>query len=245
MRGLYNRLCDAVRFRRAFALYRFCDGEMKYALADEWDAEHFDEPEACIKNGVGVHKYYPDLSHRLREILEDLENEEWAILGINWEFYSSWEPIRKFLWQYDIMCHEGTVFHKASKYGLLLYFFKALLSVTPDILLVGNRQWRNWNAKAGGHWFDPATMLVSVPPRGGWEYYFHILKKLNLLLQQRKKHTVVLFACGAMSNVFIYDIRKLFPGNTYLNIGSALDPYCGVLSRRYMRRTPEIARLKK
>ena len=57
----------------------------------------------------------------------------------------------------------------------------------------------------------------------------------NFISENKIENHVFLFAAGPLSNILIYELYKEFPNNTYLDIGSTLNPYLNLdIARGYL-----------
>ena len=72
---------------------------------------------------------------------------------------------------------------------------------------------------------------VEVPPRNCWLSYPEVRERLEGAADGQDG--VFLFCATMMSNVLIDELHGLNPAHTYLDMGSALDPYAGVNSRKF------------
>lgn len=66
--------------------------------------------------------------------------------------------------------------------------------------------------------------------------YDTVDKVKNYIKENNIKNHLFLFSAGSLSNLLCYHLYKEYPKNTYIDIGSSLNPYMGFpLDRRYLR----------
>jgi hypothetical protein len=58
-----------------------------------------------------------------------------------------------------------------------------------------------------------------------WDYIDSAKTVINKLNLQNEKNLLVLFCCGPFGNILAYELTKDCPSNTYLDIGSTLNPW--------------------
>ena len=72
---------------------------------------------------------------------------------------------------------------------------------------------------------------VVIPYNNAWVDYDNLLNKIKELITT--EHKTFLFAAGMCAEVFIHDLWNFSKSNTYLDIGSAFDPYVNRNTRGY------------
>ena len=62
---------------------------------------------------------------------------------------------------------------------------------------------------------------------------FYKIDKIIVWMEWTKESNLIfLFSASSLSNLMIYDLYKLYPNNTYIDIGTALNPYLKMSSTR-------------
>jgi len=109
------------------------------------------------------------------------------------------------------------VLHNANINERLSSFFDALQG--REVTIIGSLHLMRFDR----FYFD----FIEVNSRNCWLNYHETLAQLT----PTKTNHVYLFCASMMSNVLIDDLYS--PENSYIDLGSALDPFCGVNSRSY------------
>jgi hypothetical protein len=79
----------------------------------------------------------------------------------------------------------------------------------------------------------PVAEHVTIPPAIAWKHTADVCKRVMDVYQP---DDLVLFCAGMAANVMIHRLWPELRGRaTLLDIGAALDPYCGVMSRGVFR----------
>lgn len=201
----YRNLLSMLKEKKAFKFARFGDGE--------WN---------CIFGKPGQncdgHLYFPDLGVHLRRVI--LSEPQYMIgmqpLSMS---YDRTEQIKEFCRGLKINWINADVLHNASIEGILDRFINALAG--RYIILVGPPHMADF--------FANMVHLV-IPSQNCWLNYQEIRQNIEFHIDG-VNNAVVLFAASMMSEVLIDDFSEYH--HTFIDIGSVLDPYCGVKSRRY------------
>lgn len=210
----FEDICEKLKKGENFSLSRFGDGE--------WSAILGFRGENC-----DGHKYFPELSNDLACILKS--NPEYYLAS----HLKTSDRIRKEVEKYikdsnisvNFSC-SSDIFHIAFVKEKMVLLFDSLKD--REVLIVG-----------------PDYLMSSSKIR---YYAFIEVSKNNCFLQTKdiiprirkslKKNIVVIFCASMASNVWI---DKLYsPDYTLIDFGSALDPYCGVLSRSFHRKNQHL-----
>lgn len=202
----YEEICGKLRSEEPFSFSRFGDGEFAAIFGVEGA-------------NVDGHSFYPDLGARLRDVVERKPD---YMMGLQTQALLAHGalPIRALSPGIDWVLADSL--HNASMEGCLGSFFDAIQR--RKAALVGPQHLYEFSeAKGWAH--------ISVPSKNCWEQYDSILERLQE--EVSGAGLVVLFAASMMSNVLIDDMYASWPANTYLDVGSVLDPYAGVCSRAY------------
>lgn len=73
----------------------------------------------------------------------------------------------------------------------------------------------------------PFTPYITIPVKyNAWEYNWNSIESLKEFITYHMiKDMVFLFCCGPFGNILCHQLTELEPNNTYLDIGSTLNPY--------------------
>src|SRR5690606_31949773 len=156
----------------------------------------------------------PDMGKRLREALESKPNYIVGLQPITLAF-ERWPQIQKEF--PDIQWVDADSIHNASIDGRLEEMFRAICE--EDVILVGPAHLKPLQYK---YEYD----FMEIPSVNCWQQYEYVVHSL----MDRKK-AIVLLCASMMSEVIIDEFR--YSSMTFIDMGSVLDPYCGVKSRRY------------
>jgi hypothetical protein len=160
-------------------------------------------------------EYYPDLGDRLKRIVSSKQD---YILGA--------QDYKKFNLLSDVELYpvndwvDADVFHKASMDGELEPFFECLSKV--HVVYIGNSFLQT---------LPFIDEFIPIPLRNVWLEYDNVLSQIKNTFEN--KHKVYLFSAGMSANVFVDDLWKLNPSNTYIDVGSVFDPCVGRNTRGY------------
>jgi len=203
---VFDLICDKLRKGEPFSFSRYGDGEFN-----------------CIYGKPGAncdgHEYFPDMGERLRKIVESKPK---YMMGIQPLTVASerWTQIEKDFPGIDWV--DADSIHNASIDGRLFLLFDELRKY--HVTLIG-----------------PQHLSGFIQPQFNWEHmfipsvdcwnYYDIAHSFLDIVTLRRFHTVVLLCASMMSEVLIDDFSD--SGHTFIDMGSVLDPYVGVKSRRY------------
>jgi hypothetical protein len=159
------------------------------------------------------HEYFPAMCERLNSALRRAD----YMVGIQPLALSIYgERVNLLLEGLDI--YNADALHNASIDGQIRYFTKALNG--RYVILVGP-------AHLAGFF---AGVHIIIPSVNCWAEYESIRQQMQFHIEG-VNNAVVLLAASMMSEVLIDDFAD--EPHTFIDIGSVLDPYCGVKSRRY------------
>lgn len=172
----------------------------------------------CLLGKQGMncdrHIYFDDLGKRLKSILESSPQ---YYLGLqNLAKRQRPELIEKYTKDYNLSWVASDIFHHANAKGDIVHLVNVLRGL--DVLLVGGNHLRD---------FNKSWRFIEIPRVNCWLSYGETKNKLDVAI---KDNTVVLFCASMMTNVLIDDFHGR---GTLIDLGSVLDPYCGVISRTY------------
>lgn len=206
IRDPFEDVCTMLGDRKAFAYSRFGDGEFKAVFGVEG------------MNCDG-HQFFPEMGGRLTEILVSKPDYTLGLLPL---------AVRVHGMERILALSEGIHWVLANSFPLALLdgrlgaFFDALAG--REVLLVGPSHLQELSSSR--EWAH-----LPIPSRDCWTEYDEIHRRLRESIAAAD--SVVLFCASMMSNVLIDDLHKSNPTNTYVDVGSAFDPLCGVNSRLY------------
>jgi len=219
----FDDMLNKLKGREPFAFSRWGDGE--------WSAVLDVEGENC-----DGHRYFPDMSRRLREVLMDnppyifgMQSKAQQDMGLQ---INAW--IHRHM--HDREWADADILHDASIAGRMSEFFDAC-SVHEQIVFVGCYE-------SARILFSSFCIDVRTPKRNAWLAYEstkgRIIDQFFYQFFDGENPTIILLSCGMMANVLIHDLWQMF-GNTVtlIDCGSVFDPYLGVASRRYHKQILE------
>lgn len=202
---LYEDFTAKLKRGDNFSFARFGDGEM-----------------SCILRRPGVncdnHAYFPDLGDQLKTVL--LSKPDYFV-GMQRKGLKDLPMFSMWLQQNGLSGYiDADVFHDANMRDGLGKFWLSLRG--RDIVAVGPVWFRL---------LPPYKMEfthVVVPQKNAWLDYRTILERVR-----EKAKDVVTVSMGMGGKVLIDDLHRSHPDLTILDMGSALDVWCGITTRRY------------
>jgi hypothetical protein len=198
-----NGMVDNLKINKPFKFARYGDGEIY-----------------CMKGKVGQncdnHVYYPQLGNRLRQAINQ---EPDYMVGIQPLSVSHLPQDVENYFSHFTRLYNADVLHNASMDGQLSKFTGALLG--HYIVLVGPPHLADY--------FKECVHIV-IPSENCWTEYENVRQQIDFHVDGIN-NAVVLLASSMMSEVLIDDFSDYH--HTFVDVGSVLDPYCGVNSRRY------------
>ena len=213
MRLTYKDLVDRLQRRKPTTFSRFGDGEFNCIFGD---------PKA--PPNVDGHAYYPDLGKRLREILESTPN---YFIGIQPMARHAFAPPHPNSKTFDALVApyptDADMLHRASIRRLLTFFFDVLRG--RKVLIIGPPHLKDLKVFP--------FQFLPIPAKNCWLSYPSMLRAAQTW---QCPLSVVLVCAGMPAKCLIHDLWKHNPQGTYIDCGSLLDPFAGVLSRTYHRK---------
>jgi hypothetical protein len=202
----YAKIIDDLKSHKAFKFSRFGDGE--------WN---------CIFNKKGTncdgHQYFPSLGESLRRIILSEPNYTVGIQPLSMS-YERTEQIKEFCKGLNINWVNSDILHNASIDGQLDKFIEAIQG--RYVIIVGPPHLASF--------FETNVVHIVIPSKDCWLVYEEIRQQIEFHIDG-VNNAVVLLAASMMSEVIIDDFADHH--HTFIDIGSVLDPYCNVKSRRY------------
>lgn len=209
---VFDLICQKLRDREPFSFARYGDGEFNAIYGKQG------------RNCDG-HEYFPDMGKRLREALESKPN---YIVGLQPLTLASerWPQIQKDF--PGINWVDADSIHNASIDGELPIMFYELKSSpltkrNHHVFVVGPK-----------HLTQSARLFTEevweIPGVNCWTQYDEIIDWLSDVNGVAPRAVIILCA-SMMSEVIIHEFR--YSSMTFIDMGSVLDPYVGVKSRRY------------
>lgn len=216
LEDIFPGICADVSAGVPFAFSRFGDGEF-LAIAGRGGAN------------CDGHEYFADMGERLRGVLAGEPRYRLGTLPrVFVEFREEISSLAGNVEWVSSLCMRDAVLE-----GRFGDFFAALEG--KDVTLAGPPHLCRLAASR-------AWSMIEVPPKNCWLDYANVRAALEQEVASGKR--VFLFCASMMSNVLIDDLHRLDSRHTYLDVGSALDPFAGVKSRPYHERVePDIGEL--
>lgn len=207
---VFDLMCEKLRKREPFSFARYGDGE--------WNAIYGKKGHNC-----DGHEYFPDMGERLRKIVESKPK---YLMGMQPLTVASerWAQIEKDFPGIDWV--DGDSIHNASIDGKLPQLIDGLDSDTT--VIIGPKHINNdlqYTDKLSFSWIG-----ITIPSMNCWLEYETVVHELHQFLMD-KRNCVILLCASMMSEILIDQFSE--DGHTLIDMGSVLDPYAGVKSRRY------------
>lgn len=210
-----------------FALSRFGDGEMKIVAGEHSDLLH---------KGHGEHRYRPGVAReeRQRRLLADAfhySDPRYLVaipcpccvgLARHRAFRcASQQPAERLTWA-NVFVNANYARFRASTLAAF---------ATRDCTLVCHHE-----ATLAALPFAPKR-VIRVGANAWLEDYDRTLDALSDVVErERATDECFLFSAGVLSNLLIHPLAQRYPGNSWLDLGSALDPELGLgATRKYHR----------
>lgn len=199
----YAGMLDNLKSNRSFKFARYGDGEIY-----------------CMKGRVGQncdnHLYFPALGERLKQSISEEPDYMVGIQPLSISHIP--QEVENYFGHFKRL-YNADVLHNASIEGTLDKFINALRG--RYIVLVGPMHLASFFANC---------VHIVIPPVNCWNEYVNIRQQLEFHIDGIN-NAVVLLAASMMSEVLISDFS--YHHHTFIDVGSVLDPYCGVKSRKY------------
>lgn len=211
----FDRICEMLGDSRPFSFSRFGDGELNAVFGLEAEAANH----APYASNCDGHEYFPSMRRRLKEILTGGPEYMMGLLPLALVVYDSRLILSIAPGVRWVLANS---LHLALAQGRLGSFFDALDG--RDVWLVGPE-----------HLAEPARRMgwdfLQVRSRNCWVDYEETSQRLRDSMPESEG--VLLLCASMMSNVLVDDLHAANPRNTYIDVGSVLDPFGGVKSRIY------------
>lgn len=206
---MYSVFLKDIKSGKPFAFSRFGDGEFNAIMNKRG-------------NNCDGHNYYHDMGVELRAVL--MRNRK-AVPNYHIGIQDMAKRQRAGEPDFDnlVMPHytNSNCFHKANiREGNLNRFFDALKG--KDVVIVGPEHLSQLD--------QFQFRMILIPLKNCWEFKPNALSQCFKNLRPGR---VFLFCASMMSNVLIDYLWSIDNKCTYIDIGSALDPYVGKNSRSY------------
>jgi len=191
----------------------------------EWNAIFQRHGENC-----DGHEYYPDMGRALIESLQPDPTNGYHV-GIcpgllkPREWWASRRVIEFLAARPDLALCNSLMLQSASQRGDLGRLFDALRG--KRIVFVGNAGMRGIAERI------ELADFVEVPERNCWTAGAEIAGRITFAAIEPG---IVMLACGMPAKVWARQAWRDGGAASLLDVGSVLDPYCGRLTRNYMRR---------
>lgn len=210
----FTDICELLVHRRNFKFARYGDGEFN-----------------CMMGRTGhncdYHNYYPDLGRDLilSTIVGRSDNVITGIqpLSLNQGIY--FDLIEHLFNEKRHELVNADVFHNASITGRFREFMDIVLSRPEDVVFITNEDLEHIKG------FDlRKTSWIKIRRRDCWLMYDDTRKRIARF-DSEHNNGIFMLCASMMSEVIIRDFAS--SRNTFIDLGSVLDPYCGIKSRKY------------
>lgn len=162
------------------------------------------------KANCDKHTYFKDMGERLLGVLKSSPKYSIGLQGLAYKQRKS--QIDEITLKHHLTWCNADIIHRKSARGGLEDFIRLLKS--NSAILVG-----------GEHLSQIGFEMIKIPSKDCWLEYGRIKDEIGKLDSK-----IVLYAASMMSEVLIDDFKDRF---TQIDVGSALDPYSGIRSRKY------------
>ncbi len=211
---IYDKMLHMIEFKKAFSFVRYGDGEWGTMFEDtELHSKLIEKWGSSLKQ----------LSKPLLEIVNgDNVRKENYFLGIQNHGYQMFRERIDNLLTNQNTCNSD-ILHRRNSKGEIDDFFKVLSNTNN--LLVGPHYMSQLNLFK----FD----LVETPQYDVWLHIQDLKDSVNAKLVSGKYH-VILYSCSLAAKILIDHFYTLYGDKIIqIDVGSMLDPYCGMYSRNY------------
>lgn len=199
----FDNMVDNLKSNKSFKFARYGDGEIY-----------------CMKGRQGQncdnHIYYPELGSALRQ---SVASEPDYMVGIQPLSISHLtQDVKNYFGEFKTL-YNADVLHNASITRELPKFLHAMAG--HYIILVGPPHLAD---------FFPECVHIVTPQVNCWLQFENIRQQIEFHIDGINNAVVLL--CASMMSEVIISYFADYP-HTFIDLGSVLDPYCGVNSRRY------------
>jgi hypothetical protein len=202
-RETYRVMLDNLKSNKVFKFARYGDGEI-YCMSGK------------VGHNCDKHTYFPDLGV---ELIDSIQREPDYMVGIQPLSVDHLPKEVNYYFGDFRKLYNADVLHNASIEGKLNEFLGALAG--RYIILVGPFHLADL--------FKSCVHIV-IPSVNCWTEYENVKQQIEFHTDG-VNNAVVLLASSMMSEVLISDFADYH--HTFIDVGSVLDPYAGVKSRRY------------
>lgn len=240
---VFDLMCEKLRKREPFSFARYGDGE--------WNAIYGKKGANC-----DGHEYFPDMGERLRRIVKkrseasidakatiqpvadkcNVTKEELsAASALNTNYFFGMQPLtvasEKILqiekdfpgidWVDADSIHNASIDGRLDELFGCLQFSMVVLVGPRHLSSLGHRfkHFRQWTIPERNCWGDFNDTVVAIS------------SSISVSITKNVKPLVFLLCASMMSEIIVDQFYGY--GHTFIDMGSVLDPYAGVRSRRY------------
>jgi hypothetical protein len=126
--------------------------------------------------------------------------------------------------------YDGDMFHRASAAGELLPMFEVLRN--SRLVVMGPAHLRDMT-----RWGQPAA-FIEVPLGAAFEARQRMITSAIKVLRYQP-YSILSVSAGMTAKVILHELHRQVPGtHALIDFGSLWDPYVGIRSRWYMRKSP-------
>jgi len=200
---IFNNIRDKI----PQAVVRFNDGELLAITHNFKDG---------LKVSRGNQIVTKDLSQKLKEALQHRQVHYWIGIPCIMCYPKLYKITASIIEPNYLYLTKAVVFANRNWH----YFIKNFppLIANRNIIYVGGEDQSMDKLKE--HTGIVVNQFIPVKPKDAWEDY-----QKTVAFNHFKEGDIVLLSCGPMSRVLVYEWYKKWPAVTFLDIGSAFDPF--------------------
>lgn len=209
----YTVMLSCLETLTPFAFIRWGDGEIRCVLGDN-------------QPNCDGHRRDQTLKKALINILKEQNQEQTLAMGVQSTRHSAaFRPSIERSYP-NIVWDNADILHEASQSGEgLKGFFRTMQRLADEGV---NTMLISGNSKL----YRTVEISTFIPLIATDSFYRHTVEDIKSYVEKHDPK-VVLFASSMASNVWIAELWKDHPDKIFIDVGSVLDPYAGVISRAY------------
>lgn len=214
-----------IKNQTPFQFSRFGDGEVLCMFPCSW-----------LKKNCDGSRFTNNLKEPMKQIFRNKYNYYHCLLKCTFEpaFGDSITQFKDFLDETcpDMQFYNGDIWQDMSFGGRITELTTAFSPYTP--VIIGAYHLRNIKHIPG----MKNSVFIEIPRIDAFKKYDYIFNEI--LKKHSEGHRMFLFSAGYSTKILIDNLYPLIGNDTFLiDMGSVFDPYCGVMSRSGMRKTPK------
>lgn len=201
----YDYFLEKIRNNIPFKFMRFGDGEF-----------HVSTGNTKKSIGKGEHAVFPEITEDVRNILKEMKPETNVYYGLQ---RMSIRLVNINMWIPHFDWCNSDVFHHANEQGRLPELFEALKG--KNVVIVSSAKLRPVNK------YVDYSDFIEIREKDSWWDKDMVMEKIDTY----PAGTVFLLCASRLSTPLIYHTKR--KDCTFIDLGSALDPYVSISSRTY------------